>query len=183
MRHIESLVATQQSFAGAAGVVESCDVAVLLEEALRISTAAEPWDCGDVSRQFETTPNLSVDKNKLLQVLVNLISNARDAMEAEKERPNRLEIRTGLTPSGELRIEIADNGVGIAEEGLSRVFQHGYTTKERGHGFGLHASANHAAEMGGRLSVRSAGPGEGATFVLELPLATPEPSREVPSFQ
>ena len=64
--------------------------------------------------------------------------------------------------------------LGIARENLTRIFSHGFTTKKHGHGFGLHSCANAAGEMGGSLSVRSDGPGKGATFTLELPLAPVE---------
>jgi signal transduction histidine kinase len=70
---------------------------------------------------------------------------------------------------GRVHIEVEDNGVGIPRENLSRIFTHGFTTKASGHGFGLHASANAATEMGATLSARSDGPGTGATFHLDLP--------------
>jgi signal transduction histidine kinase len=69
-----------------------------------------------------------------------------------------------------VRISISDNGIGIPPENLTRIFSHGFTTKKDGHGFGLHSGANAAREMGGSLSVASEGPGQGATFTVELPL-------------
>ena len=72
-----------------------------------------------------------------------------------------------------------DNGVGIAPEHLSLIFAHGFTTRPGGHGFGLHSAANSAREMGGTLEVFSAGPGQGATFTLDLPLAAATPARGV----
>ena len=68
-----------------------------------------------------------------------------------------------------VRIEVHDNGMGIAPEMLTRIFQYGFTTREEGHGFGLHSSALAAQELGGSLTVHSDGPGQGATFTLELP--------------
>ena len=65
---------------------------------------------------------------------------------------------------------MADNGVGIPPENLTRVFSHGFTTRKGGHGFGLHSGANAAKEMGGQLTAQSEGTGKGATFTLELPL-------------
>ena len=62
-----------------------------------------------------------------------------------------------------------DNGAGIAPENLTKIFTYGFTTKKEGHGFGLHSAANAAKEMGGSLTASSAGPGQGATFTLELP--------------
>ncbi|MCP4451865.1 MAG: ATP-binding protein, partial [Planctomycetes bacterium] len=70
----------------------------------------------------------------------------------------------------QLRIEVIDNGVGIEPEILDEIFGHGFTTKEKGHGFGLHSSAAAAKAMGGSLSARSQGMGQGACFILELPL-------------
>lgn len=66
---------------------------------------------------------------------------------------------------------VVDNGVGIAPESLERVFEFGYTTKKKGHGFGLYSSALAAKEMNGSLHVQSEGLGKGATCTLELPTA------------
>jgi signal transduction histidine kinase len=79
-------------------------------------------------------------------------------------------VRLKATLANHVRIEIADNGVGIAPENLTRIFNHGFTTRKGGHGFGLHSGALSAKEMGGSLSVHSDGLGKGATFVLELPI-------------
>ena len=69
-----------------------------------------------------------------------------------------------------VKIMVIDNGVGIQPENLTRIFHYGFTTREHGHGFGLHAGSLAARELGGNLSVHSDGPGRGATFILELPL-------------
>jgi signal transduction histidine kinase len=74
-----------------------------------------------------------------------------------------------LGEDNRLRISVADNGVGIAAEDLTRVFAHGFTTRPDGHGFGLHSGALATREMGGALLVHSEGLGKGATFTLELP--------------
>ena len=71
------------------------------------------------------------------------------------------------------QIEITDNGEGIPAQSLTRIFNHGFTTHQTGHGFGLHGAANSATEMGGKLTARSDGLGRGAVFMLELPIATP----------
>ncbi|HYP17321.1 MAG TPA: ATP-binding protein, partial [Opitutus sp.] len=75
------------------------------------------------------------------------------------------------TPAGRVQLIVQDNGVGIPAENLTRIFAHGFTTRANGHGFGLHSSANAAKEMKGTLTVHSDGPGQGATFTLELPAA------------
>jgi signal transduction histidine kinase len=66
---------------------------------------------------------------------------------------------------------MSDNGVGIAPVNLRKIFNHGFTTRKKdGHGFGLHSGALAAKEMGGSLIARSDGPGQGATFTLEIPI-------------
>ena len=75
---------------------------------------------------------------------------------------------------GRVRISVIDNGVGIAPENMGRLFRHGFTTRKSGHGFGLHSGALAAQELGGTLRAESDGPGQGAAFLLELPVAPPE---------
>jgi signal transduction histidine kinase len=65
---------------------------------------------------------------------------------------------------------VIDNGVGIAAENLNRIFNHGFTTRKSGHGFGLHSAALAARELRGSLTVTSEGSGRGATFTLDLPM-------------
>lgn len=71
-----------------------------------------------------------------------------------------------------MRLSITDNGVGIPPENLKRIFNHGFTTRKEGHGFGLHSSANAAKTMGGSIHVHSDGPGQGAVFAHDMPLAS-----------
>jgi signal transduction histidine kinase len=70
------------------------------------------------------------------------------------------------------RIQVADDGVGIAPELMGRLFTHGFTTRKDGHGFGLHASALAAQMLKGQLTLRSKGTGQGAVATLELPLTS-----------
>jgi C4-dicarboxylate-specific signal transduction histidine kinase len=109
------------------------------------------------------------DKHKLLLILVNLISNAKYAMAATPPDERRLTVRLAATSAERFRLEVQDQGMGIAPEMLTRIFQYGFTTRAEGHGFGLHSSALAAQELGGSLTAHSAGPGTGATFTLELP--------------
>ena len=80
----------------------------------------------------------------------------------------RRELRVGGQEG--VRVSVTDNGVGIAPDHLTKIFNHGFTTRQDGNGFGLHNSANHAHMIGGVLTAHSAGPGQGATFDLDLPL-------------
>src|SRR6185295_828149 len=106
---------------------------------------------------------------KVLQVLVNLIRNAKYACD-ESGRPDKQIMLRVARADRRITISISDNGVGIPTENLVRIFNHGFTTRKEGHGFGLHSGALAAQEMGGSLCVQSDGSGRGATFILELPL-------------
>ena len=121
-----------------------------------------------VVRNYGDTHFISGDKHKVLQILVNLITNAKQAMGESETKTLTLSTETG--PSGEVRVSIHDTGCGIAPENINRIFSHGFTTKKTGHGFGLHSSALAAKEMIGTLTVHSDGPDQGATFTLVLPL-------------
>ena len=71
-----------------------------------------------------------------------------------------------------VKIEVIDNGSGILQEDLTKIFSYGFTTKKEGHGFGLHSSSLSAHELGGTLKAYSEGLGKGAKFVLTIPLST-----------
>jgi signal transduction histidine kinase len=111
-----------------------------------------------------------MDKQRVLQILVNLISNSKYALSDNQKKNKILTIRSYQHGENRLRIEVKDNGIGIPKENMAKIFTHGFTTKKDGHGFGLHSSALAAKAMGGSLTVHSDGPGHGATFTLELPL-------------
>jgi PAS domain S-box-containing protein len=169
--HIMSIISMQQKHARPVGVVEELSVPQLLDEALRLHAVSFERLRIRIERLYEKVPPILVDRHKLLQILINLLSNAQQALVASETQVKRLIIRVRLTPGGErMQIEVEDNGMGIAPENLPRMFTQGFTTKKEGHGFGLHISALSATEMKGRLSCSSPGLGQGATFTLELPL-------------
>ena len=120
---------------------------------------------------------MNIEKHKILQILVNLVRNAKYACDESGRPDRRLTVRVARG-DGRVKISVVDNGVGIPPENLTRIFNRGFTTRNGGHGFGLHSSALAAGEMGGLLSVQSAGPGQGAAFTLELPCPARENSRE-----
>jgi len=125
-----------------------------------------------VSREYSDVAPITVEKHKVLQILVNLIRNAKYACDESGRRDKKLTVRL-TNGDGRVRISVIDNGVGIPSENLIRIFNHGFTTRKDGHGFGLHSSALAAKELGGALAAHSDGPGQGATFMLELPRQSP----------
>ncbi len=167
--HIKVIVGMQQSHAKAGGVVETLALAGLVEDALRFDCVSHERHGIAVVREFAGPAEVTTDRHRVLQILVNLLSNARQAVKAGGAGAARIAVRTRPTSPGRVAIDVEDNGVGISPENLTRIFAHGFTTRREGHGFGLHGSACAALELGGRLTVASDGPGRGACFTLELP--------------
>jgi ligand-binding sensor domain-containing protein/two-component sensor histidine kinase len=168
--HIKEIVAMQQNYAQVSGVMESQSVPALVEDALRIHENALANCRIRVMRKFDPAPNILADRHKILQILVNLIANAKHALTESTAKERLLTLTVGTAGEDTIRVAVTDNGIGIPKENLTRIFTHGFTTRPDGHGFGLHSGALAAKEMGGNLSVHSEGRGQGATFTLELPL-------------
>ena len=169
IEHIKDIVAMQQSYAKVSGVTETLTISDLVEDALRMNASALTRHKVQVIREYAEVPPIIIDKHKVLQVLVNLIRNAKYACDESGRMDKQMTVRVA-NGEGRIKIAISDNGVGIPAENLLRIFNHGFTTRKDGHGFGLHSGALAARELGGSLSVRSGGLGEGATFTLELPV-------------
>lgn len=167
--HIKEIVAMQQRYARGTGVVEVLSVADLVDDSLRINAASFTRHEVNVVCEIDQVPPLKTDRHKVMQILVNLLSNAKHALD-QSEGDRRMMVRVTQNQEGMLEIAVIDNGTGIAPENLSRIFSHGFTTKKLGHGFGLHSGALAAKELGGTLKAHSDGPGLGATFTLTLPL-------------
>jgi signal transduction histidine kinase len=170
--HIKEIVTMQQSYAKLAGVTETVSVTQLVDECLHINSGGFARHAISVVREFATVPQINVDKHKVLQILVNLLRNAKHACQQGTQSPRRVTVGVGPCDCG-VSIAITDNGVGIPPDNMTRIFTYGFTTKKEGHGFGLHSGALAAREMGGALRAASEGPGHGATFTLELPLNPP----------
>jgi PAS domain S-box-containing protein len=181
--HIKEIVAMQQSYSKVAGVRETLSVIDMVEDAIRMNAAALGRHTIEIERDYSPVPEICVEKHKVLQILVNLIRNAKYALDDSGRPDKKLILRVGVGGEDFANISVIDNGIGIPPENLTRIFAHGFTTKKDGHGFGLHSGALAAQEMGGFLKVHSDGPGHGACFTLALPLIqkdnsktlTPEP--------
>ena len=173
IEHIKEIVTTQQNYERIAGLTESVTLPELMEDALRIHGAAYTRHGLTVAREYESLPAISVDKHKVLQIVVNLLSNAKYACDDGSKKEKQVIARLKPAGEGRVKIEVADNGVGIAPENLTRIFAQGFTLRKGGHGFGLHSGALAARDLGGSLSVHSDGLGRGATFILELPITPP----------
>lgn len=171
--HIKEIVSMQQGFAKGAGIVEALCITAVVDDAIKINAIHLSKHRVNVVQAYEDVPKVLADKHLVLQILVNLLRNAQQAIESYDGVERRIVVKIQSSSPAFVRISVQDSGGGIAAENLTRIFSHGFTTKKSGHGFGLHSSALAAKGMDGALSVHSEGLGTGATFLLELPVEQP----------
>jgi PAS domain S-box-containing protein len=170
LEHIKNIVRMQQSYASSdIGVTETVALGDLINDGVRLNAAGFSRHGVTLELDFGEVPSITVDKHKVLQILVNVLSNAKYACDNSKHSDRRVVISTRPSEVG-VCITVRDNGVGIPAENMTRIFEHGFTTRPDGHGFGLHSAAIAAKELKGSLRAASDGPGCGASFTLELPL-------------
>jgi signal transduction histidine kinase len=165
----------QQSYARTSGVIETISVPDMIEDALRINSGSLARHNVDTFRDYQSRPVITTDKHKVMQILINLVRNSKYACDESGRADKQITVRT-TSDSGRVKIAVIDNGIGIPEANLTRIFNHGFTTRKDGHGFGLHSGALAAKELGGSLHVQSGGAGQGATFTLELPYKLDTPA-------
>jgi len=172
IEHIKHVVNMQQNYAKDGDRPEPVTVSALVDDCVRMNIGALTREGITVQRDIDAIPPLAIDRHKVLQILVNLVRNAKNACDESGRSDKVLTIRVAADAQ-RVRFSVIDNGAGIAEENMPRLFTHGFTTRPTGHGFGLHSSALTARELGGSLCAYSDGPGCGARFVLELPREAP----------
>lgn len=180
IEHIAQVIQMQQTIAKTGGVTESVSPAELMEQAWHINMASLDRHRIEVIRDYEEMSPVLVERHQVLQILVNLISNAKYAVLARKGEPGCVVLKLALKERM-VQFQVRDNGVGIKPEHLIRIFAQGFTTKKEGHGFGLHSAALNAKNLGGSLAVHSDGEGQGATFTLEFPAKPEETTVASPS--
>jgi signal transduction histidine kinase len=168
VEHIKQIVAMQQSYAKAGGVVQNLRPAELMEEAMRMTQASTERHGVRFKTNFADVPVMETDRHQVLQILVNFISNAVQAVKPRRDGERQI-ILTLVAEADRILFSVEDNGVGITADNLQKIFQHGFTTRKDGHGFGLHSGAIAARNLGGEVEVHSDGPGRGARFTLNLP--------------
>lgn len=173
--HIKEIVSMQQSFARMGGHVEMKSVESLIEDAVQINSASLTRHHIKIVKEYEPVPDVLIDTHKVLQILVNLIRNAKQALESTDPAARRIVLRIARKGDKIIVIQVKDTGMGIEPGNLKHIFSQGFTTKKNGHGFGLHSGALAAQEMGGTLRADSPGPGKGAVFTLEIPVTLPPP--------
>jgi len=149
------------------------DLNEVAREALRLAQLGEPGGDGpSLGLALDTLPAVSGNPDRLVQVVLNLLVNARQALGNRPGARIHLETRAGAR---EVELEVRDNGPGIPETVMDRVFDPFFTTRgpDEGTGLGLAIAHDIAREHGGALEVSSR-PGQGASFVLRLPVQQAE---------
>jgi signal transduction histidine kinase len=173
--HIKQAIMSQQDIARAGSIREPVSVEDMMEQALGMVMPEPEKYHIRVVREYGPIPTIMTDRHQVLQVLVNLITNAKNAMVEHSEHMRCLTLRIGVPAGSALaRLEVIDTGGGIKAEHLSKLFAQGFTTRKTGQGLGLHSSAIVAKNLGGTLQAKSSGEGHGATFTLDLPLVLVE---------
>lgn len=170
--HVKEIIFSHQTMAKSRGQGESLSIAELLDQAVELSF--QPGDVRwiEIRRDYQAVPEVVGDRHQLLQILVNLLRNAKQAMQLQGGSEHLLTIRvdSGAEEESSVVLTIRDTGIGIAPEHLPRMFTRGFTTKHDGNGIGLHSSMVTIQKLGGALQVQSDGVGTGAAFTLILPV-------------
>ena len=180
IEHIKQIVQMQQTHAKSSTLLEPVSPVALMEDAVRVNLVSFDRHNVQVVREYGQVAPTRLDRHKVLQILINLVSNAKNALKGNPPGQKRITLkidRVGGAEKDRVVFRVEDNGAGIEAGNLTRIFSHGFTTRKEGHGFGLHSAANAAGEMGGTLSAASEGPGRGAAFTLSLPAEAGEGAR------
>ena len=168
--HVRNVIQQQLSMSRDSGVVETFCLHDLIEQCIEINHEKSKRFNATITFECPATLNLVTDRHKLQQVLINLVSNAIDALQHSEQGSGLIHI-VATSENETVQISITDNGIGISPENLEKVFSQGFTTKANGHGYGLHSCAMTAQVLGGTLNVDSEGDGFGACFRLVIPMS------------
>jgi len=177
VQHVGDIIQLQQSHSKTKGLIEPTSIAELVEDSIQINAETITRNKVEIKREIANLPTLLLDRHKLLQILTNLISNAIYALSKTDREDRIVNIHVKESKTGHIRIDVRDNGIGIPKENLTRIFEHGFTSKKTGHGFGLHSTALAANELKGSITANSEGSGKGAVFTVELPFEIQETAK------
>ncbi|MBC2605935.1 ATP-binding protein [Pelagicoccus albus] len=169
--HIKSIIAAQQTHAKAESLYETIELRGLCENALSILGGQGTRNEFEIINDIPAHIQVECDRHKLLDIVLNLVTNASDAIHEEDPPIGVITFEAELVEEGDfMQLRVTDNGCGIDKETMKSLFRHGFTTKAKGHGFGLHSCANTAQAVGGTLTLESEGKGKGVTAILTLPV-------------
>ncbi len=163
---MKDIIETQQAHASIQLADEAHNLNEVVRDALRVQDSGLRQRGVQVEERLRPLPPVNVPKTQLMHIIINLLKNAREAMDQNGEREKRLILESGRYGDTEVYLKISDTGVGISRENLAKMFTYGFTTKPSGHGFGLNYCSRTMRELGGSIEVESDGLGKGASFTL-----------------
>ena len=178
IEHISHVIQSQQQNAGIELLNREENIAALMDDACQIVSGRNVDFKIQIVRGYQECPRIRSDRHKILQILINLIKNAQDAVGEIDERPRVIRLSVQAPNKGFVQLIVKDNGIGMTRAQLKKVLTFGFTTKPEGHGFGLHSCLNAAVNLGGEIAVESPGPGLGSKFTLTLPVT---PAAKLPA--
>ncbi|EHL32575.1 sensor histidine kinase [Legionella drancourtii] len=171
---IKDILSAEDELTGPKSVSEPVSLAEVMDSSIHTVMRTDSMLTKNITlnKDYRYTSSIMTNKTNLMQIFVNLLKNAKESvMELKEDMPRKINISIARKKNlNEVELRIKDNGIGILPENLSKIFTFGFTTKQNGHGFGLHNSALIAKQLGGTLEVESDGFGNGALFILTLPI-------------
>ena len=177
VQHIHSVIRDQRQYTQQSIDQKQVSMVEIINEAVACCQANLLQDEIVVRFSFTRDCVIQSDRSLLLQIIINLIGNARNAM-IESDCESRL-LQLSLTDQNDMaRFAVSDCGCGMTTETLARVFDAHFTTRAAGTGLGLHFSAITIKRLGGKIVAQSDGLGQGSTFTIELPIATHDPPND-----
>ncbi len=168
---IEKVISAQQKFTATEPLTEIYSLHKIVENALMLKSGVLNENNITIQKSYSKKPSARVQKVKLINILVNLIDNAVDAMDDISKAQRILNITIDIENSDAL-IRVVDSGHGIEEHNLHLIFNHGFTTRTSKSGFSLHNSANSMTQMNGKITAHNNPAGNGAVFTLKFPAVT-----------
>jgi len=176
LKHISNVISLQQKYANIRPFQQKFQIPDLIQDVLgMMQVAFKRTNIEIVNNISSDLPEITCDKNKLVQVLMNILKNSAESIEEQlkhsPEKHSQIQIKIVAETSDFISFSIHDTGIGIDPDNLKSVFNFGYSTKERGSGFGLHDCANFINSNKGKITIKSSGIGSGVTVEFTLPVS------------
>ncbi len=155
--HLKEIVQLQQNFVGSLGTEDYNEINNIIDEVLEIYDSSLIKRNIKIQKNYKGSPKLLCDKAQIIQLISNFIKNSYEAIEEKDMNEGLIKISSEIL-NDNFKLEIYDNGVGIKESILDKLFEFGYSTKKEygsGSGFGLHSCKNIVEKYGGTIKIES----------------------------
>ncbi|WP_198264964.1 sensor histidine kinase [sulfur-oxidizing endosymbiont of Gigantopelta aegis] len=167
--HIASIIALHMRYSHLKADLCDVNISRIIDDAISMQSESIKRRNIEVVKEIAEVPYLKIQESKLLQVLVNLLKNAYEAIDANPQSDKHILLKAYVEKQNVI-ITIKDSGLGFDPAMKARFFDFGYTSKKDGSGFGLHFCASFLTSIGGEIKATSVGEGKGAQFTIVLPV-------------